>query len=92
MNQLYDCIIIGMGPAAQSASVFLGRAKIKHLLIGKLEDSSLTKGEYIGNYLCCEGKSGKELLKIGLDHAKKYGAEVLEDEVVDIRKKMAVFL
>lgn len=92
MEKVYECIVIGMGPAAQSAAVFMGRAKLKVLMIGKLFDSSLMKGKDIGNYLCCGGKSGPELLRAGLQHAKKYGAEALEDEIVDVRKKGVNFL
>ena len=43
---MYDCIIIGSGPAGIAASLYMARAGLKILIISKNE-SSLDKAEKI---------------------------------------------
>lgn len=83
----YDTIIIGAGPAALSAAVFLGRAKMKTLLVGIPSKSQLHFAQSVGNYIGLDGVSGPELLEKGLAQAKKYGVEVMEKEVVHLVKR-----
>lgn len=85
---MYDCIIIGAGPAGIEAGLFLGRATVKTLLIGAAEKSDLAYGKMIGNYFgFSEEPSGMTLLRNGLAQLGRYGVEVLTDEVVDLAQK-----
>ncbi len=83
----YDCIIIGAGPAALSAAVFTGRAKLKTLLIGIPSKSQLHFAQSVGNYIGMDEVSGPDLLEKGLAQVKKYGVEVKEKEVVHLMKR-----
>jgi thioredoxin reductase (NADPH) len=83
----YDTIIIGSGPAALSAAVFAARAKVKTLLIGLPEKSQLHYAQNVGNYIGADEISGPELLERGVQQVKKYGAEVLQKEVVHVMKR-----
>ena len=82
---MFDCIIIGSGPAGITASLYIVRADYKVLVISKSE-SALNKAEKIENYYGFkEPISGKELIKNGIEQAKRLGINILEKEVVSIK-------
>ncbi len=84
---MHDVIIIGKGPAGLSAAIFTARAQLKTLVIGKTGKSQLIYAKNVENYFGFpEGINGKKLLELGAKQAKKWGAEIIEDEVVDIKK------
>lgn len=82
---MYDVIIIGKGPAGLSASLYIARGNQKTLIIGK--ESALSKGKLIENYCCTEPASGEELIQKGINQAKSFGVEIVEEEVIDIKKE-----
>lgn len=82
---MYDCIIIGSGPAGISASLYMARAGLNVLVISKRE-GTLDKAEKIDNYYGFENSiSGEELKKIGIKQANRLGVNILEKEVVGIK-------
>lgn len=82
---MYDCIIIGSGPAGISASLYIARAGLNVLVISKIE-STLDKAEKIENYYGFEKPiSGKELKENGIKQAKNNGVHFLEKEVIAIK-------
>jgi thioredoxin reductase (NADPH) len=82
----YDVIIVGVGPAGLSAGIYLGRAKVKTLMIGKKADSQLAKAHNIENYFGFpEGIMGKDLLENGIKQAKKFDVEIVDGEAVDAK-------
>ena len=82
---MFDCIIIGSGPAGITASLYIVRADYKVLVISKSE-SALNKADKIENYYGFkEPISGKELIKNGIEQAKRLGINILEKEVVSIK-------
>jgi thioredoxin reductase (NADPH) len=83
MTELYDLISIGKGPAAISAALYTARSNYKTLLIGK--DSAIKKADKIDNYYGFKDTiSGTELINSGESQAKKFGTEIIEDEVIGI--------
>tara|TARA_Y100000310_G_scaffold343478_1_gene451315 strand:- start:6094 stop:7014 length:921 start_codon:yes stop_codon:yes gene_type:complete len=84
----YEAVVIGCGPAGLSAAIYLGRAKIKTLLVGKQKDSQLIKAHNIENYFGFpEGISGKDLLAKGIKQAKRFGVEIrANNEIVGAKK------
>ena len=86
---MYDVIIVGTGPAGISTSLYTQRANLKTLVIyKKTEKSSLEKTEKIENFYGFKnGISGNELYQNGIEQAQKVGVNVLEDEVINIRKE-----
>ena len=82
---LYDVIIIGKGPAGLSASIYTARGNLKTLIIGK--ESMLRLGSVIENFCCAPQVSGEELIRTGIEQAKKFGVEMVEEEVLSINKE-----
>jgi len=81
---MYDAIIIGGGPAGATAAIYLQRFKKKVLLIMK-DEGALGKTNHIDNYYgFVDTITGPELVKNGIDQAKRLGVEVIEDEVISI--------
>lgn len=83
----YSCVIIGAGPAGLEAGLFLGRASVSTLIIGLPDKSDLAYGRVIGNLFgAVDEPPGKILLQNGVAQNKKYGVEVLIEEVVDLEQ------
>lgn len=82
---MYDCIIIGKGPAGISGAIYISRSNLKVLVIGK-DDTALKKAHLIENYYGFENPiTGEELFEIGIKQAEKQNIEIKNDEVVDIK-------
>jgi len=85
MEQKYDLMIIGGGPAGLSAAVYGGRAKLKTLVINKGTIGGLadTTREIV-NYPGYLKVSGPDLMKDFKKHADAFGVEFLREEVVKV--------
>ncbi len=88
MNEAYDMIIVGAGPAAWSAATFLVRAGVKTLVIGLDEQSGLADASDVKNYPGFpDGIHGRVLLDNFIEQGKKQGAEFVHEEVVHTEKR-----
>lgn len=81
---MYDVIIIGSGPAGISASLYLKRAKQNVLIISKGYGALEKAGKIENYYGIKEVISGKELIEIGEEQARKLGIDIIKDEVINI--------
>jgi thioredoxin reductase (NADPH) len=86
-----DITIIGLGPAGLQAAIHAARKKVKVVAVGKSAASSLNKAE-VENYLGIDPMGGSEILRKGREQAKRFGAELLEEEVVKLSKEGDVFV
>jgi len=85
-------IIIGYGPAGISAAIYLKRAGIDPLVIGK--DLGALEGytDLIENYYgFSEPIEGKKLIQQGIDQAKRLKIEVIQDSVISLKPNEAGF-
>lgn len=90
-EQLYDVIIIGAGPAGLQAAINAVRKKATVLVLGRPERSSLYKA-HIENYLCVDGvREGAELLALGIDQVKSFGAEYAPEDVLHVEHASDTF-
>lgn len=80
---MYDVIIIGAGPAGISASIYIKRAALNVLVIGK-DAGALEKASQIENYYGIPKISGVELSKLGIEQAKQMQIPVQNEEVLEI--------
>lgn len=82
--KIYDCIIVGAGPAGIQAAIYIKRAGMNPIVFYKGE-SELEKAEKIDNYYGFEnGISGKELFEKGIMQATNLGIEIKKEEILNI--------
>lgn len=88
----YDIIIIGSGPAGLTAGVYAGRGNFKTLILeGMLPGGQLMTTTYVENWPGDESVLGPDLMERMRNHAKKYGAELIQDPVVAVDFKNKPF-
>ena len=85
----YEIIIIGGGPAGLTAALYAARSKLKTLVIEKLAaGGQIMLTDEVENYPgFVDGISGYELGQKFEEHAKKFGAEIVFDQVEAVEVK-----
>lgn len=88
-----DVLIVGGGGAGLTAALYTSRAKLSTLLFEKLTPGGqIALTDLVENYPGFpEGVTGGEISKRMEEQAKRYGTEVLYDEVQRIEKKNGGF-
>ncbi len=81
-----DVIIVGGGPAGFAAALYSARAKLKTLLLEKaFSGGQMDATAWVANYPGFEQPvNGSELAARMEKHAKKFGAEVRNEEVIEL--------
>ena len=83
-EELSDVVIIGAGPAGLQAAINAVRKKATVLVLGRPERSSLYRA-HVENYLSIDGvREGSELLAVGIDQVKRFGAEYSAEDVLHV--------
>jgi thioredoxin reductase (NADPH) len=91
VGQIYDVVIIGAGPAGIQAAIHASRKKTRVLILGRIENSALYWA-HIENYAFVSGVTqGCDLLRIGMEQAKNFGAEVSPEDVLKISREESLF-
>lgn len=81
---MYEVAIIGAGPAGGSAAIYTAKAGKKTVLIDN--DKGVTKRAMMYNHYGVAEITGPDLVETGINQAKKFGAELVEDTVTAIEK------
>ena len=86
MQNVYDIVIIGAGPAGLTAALYAGRARMKTLLIEKEKDGGqIVITNEIENYPGAElEESGPSLIARMTKQVEKFGADRVMDTIVDV--------
>lgn len=85
MDQIYDVVIIGAGPAGLTAGIYAARADLSTLLIERFGAGGQILNTYeVDNYPGLPGVSGFELGTKMSDHLDKFGITRVMADVTDI--------
>lgn len=82
MEQIYDLIIIGAGPAGITAGVYAARKRMSLLILTGNIGGQTTLTWDIQNYTGYQFISGMDLTKKLEEHTQQYGLDVHQDEEV----------
>ena len=81
----YDIVIVGGGPGGLTAGLYGARANRRTVLIEKyMPGGQIANTHEVDDYPGFDLISGAELAMKMTDHAKKFGVEVVSDEVTEI--------
>jgi thioredoxin reductase (NADPH) len=89
----YDVVIIGSGPAGYTAAVYTSRAKLTTLIIsGTLPGGQLMTTSEVENYPGFpNGIFGPELMMNMRQQSERFGANIVDDEVIKVDFKKRPF-
>jgi thioredoxin reductase (NADPH) len=85
-NAVFDCVIAGAGPGGLQAAIYLGRFNRNVLIIDR-GGGRTAHARSIENFLTREAVSGREIIELGMNQAKKYGVRVERGLVTEIAKQ-----
>jgi thioredoxin reductase (NADPH) len=82
----FPAAVIGSGPAGLTATIYLGRSKVDTVVFEKIVPGGyIINVEKIENYPgFVEGISGQELGKLYVQHAKRFGAKIINEETTKL--------
>ncbi|RJQ65210.1 MAG: thioredoxin-disulfide reductase [Desulfobacteraceae bacterium] len=84
-SEMYDLAIIGGGPGGLSAAIYAMRAALKTVLIEKaVPGGQVNLSDEVENYPGYTHINGSELAMRFAEHARSYGLEEVNDEVVSV--------
>lgn len=85
MENIYDLIIVGAGPAGLAAGIYGARAKMKTLILEKGTIGGMaTKTNEIVNYPGIPKTSGEKLGEVMSKHAENLGATIIRDSIRNV--------
>lgn len=85
VSEVYDLVIVGGGPGGLSAAIYAMRAALKTVLIERsAPGGQVNLSDEVENYPGFTRVSGAELAMQFAEHARSYGLEEINDEVVAI--------
>lgn len=85
-KDVHDLVIIGMGPAGYTASIYASRYKIGHLIIGNLPGGLIGQSHKVCNYPTEGDISGLDLVGKMQKKAIDLGGKEVFDQVIKIEK------
>ena len=87
---MYDLIIVGGGPAGLTAGIYAARFNLKAVLIGSHIGGYMNEAPSIENWPGEKSISGMDLTTKMKDQVKELGVEIIEEEVVEVKKGFSV--
>lgn len=89
MENLYDVVILGAGPAGLAAGLYAARARMKTLILEKSSPGGqIVITHEIANYPgAMPEESGPSLIARMVDQTEQFGAERVSDNIVEVELK-----
>ena len=85
MEEIYDVVIIGGGPAGLTAAIYASRANLNTLVIeSSVSGGKLHKTHQIENYPGVGKLIGSDLAEQLVSHSTEFGAKIVEAEISSI--------
>lgn len=84
---MYDLMIIGSGPSGLTAAVFASCYKLNHCVVGKQIGGQLNLATHILNYPGFTEIPGPKLVELITAQARARGSQIINDEVIQIKKE-----
>jgi thioredoxin reductase (NADPH) len=84
--KIYDVIIVGAGPAGLTAGIYASRRTLKTLVIGKTLGGQVVVSHHIENYPGFRKIAGLKLMEKMEKQVKRFGVEIIEDEVLSVKE------
>lgn len=85
MENTYDLVVIGGGPAGLTSAIYAARAGLKTAVVEKgAPGGKLNNTHKVDNYPGMEGKAGWEFSQSFTTQATNFGAKIIGAEVVGI--------
>ncbi|BCU68243.1 thioredoxin-disulfide reductase [Sulfolobales archaeon HS-7] len=86
-GDVFDTIIIGMGPAAYGTALYTARYMLNTLIIGETPGGQLTEAGEVDDYLGLIGYQAADVIKVFNSHVIKYKVPQLMDTVESFRRE-----
>jgi thioredoxin reductase (NADPH) len=91
MENIFDLIIIGAGPAGLGASIYASRYKLSHVVIGNEIGGQVVEASEIENWAGELSIPGKTLMEKFEHHAHHLGGKIIQADVNSITKDGDIF-
>jgi thioredoxin reductase (NADPH) len=86
MEETYEVIIVGGGPAGLAAGLYCQRAALKTVLFEKgLLGGQIAISKDVENYPGVEGITGFDLAEKLVHHAQAFGLSIVQEEVAEVK-------
>jgi thioredoxin reductase (NADPH) len=87
-SEQHDVLIVGAGPAGLCAAMYAGRGLLDAVVLERgVPGGELLNTEWIDDYPGFEHILGRDLAKKMAEHAKKFGAEIRQENVESIVRR-----
>jgi thioredoxin reductase (NADPH) len=84
----YDIVIVGGGPGGLTAGMYGARANLKTIMVEKfMPGGQIANTEDVEDYPGFDLISGSELAMKMTEQAKKFGLEIVSDEITEVRSE-----
>ncbi len=87
MENIYDYIILGGGPAGMTSAIYGARYKLKTLIIAEDFGGTANEAHFVENYPGFKSITGIELMQKFKEHMDSYNVEALQKKIVDVQKR-----
>ena len=91
MNEVYDVVIVGTGPAGLGAGIYAGRYMMKTLVVGELPGGTIAEAHKVCNFPTYKEISGMELSQKMMEQVREIGVDIKLERVEEISKSEGVF-
>lgn len=92
MENIYDLVIIGAGPAGMSASIYASRYKLNHLIFGTTPGGQMSEIHRLENYPGILSITGAELIMRMNEQIENLGVKLTKESVSSITKENDIFV